>query len=286
MRFPSFPDPARPSRADRRLPRPRRALLAGLLLVLAVPTAARAEEPAPSPEPAPSSPRELVVSFGYRTWFEKTRDNGAVGNMGYTLLHGPILGLGYRRWGLSVTYLQGGTSFRGIEQGGDTQAASALEATVDREDVDVALSYRLLDFLRPFVGYKYVHAPTVVKSSAAAEWTSLDQAESYGGPSFGVNALFRPFKDDRFFVSGTFLYGPLKVRSEEKLHRPDGTTQTSTSDTYSVHGLSWDVSAGCALGHGLTATAGYKTQRVRRNTDVGVGPEDVNGPFFALLYSF
>ena len=282
MRFPSSPDAggaARPSRADRRPLLPRRVVPVALLLLFLAP-AARAEEA------APAAAREVVVSFGYRTWFEKTKGDSVLGSEGYTLLHGPILGLGYRRWGLSVTYLQGGASFRGIEQVDGATDLTPFEVTVDREDVDVALSYRLLDFLRPFVGYKYVHAPTVLKGSAASEWSSLDEAETYRGPTFGVNALFRPFKDDRFFVSGTFLYGPLRVRSEERLHRPDGTTEVAVSDAYSVHGLSWDVSAGCALGHGLTATAGYKTQLVRRNTDVGVGPEDIRGPFFALLYSF
>ncbi len=281
MRSPSFPDArgaARPSEAGRRPLASGRAVL-GALLVLSFAPAARADEPAPAA-------REVVVSFGYRTWFEKSKGDSVLGSQGYTLLHGPILGVGYRRWGLSVTYLQGGASFRGIEQAGGAPDPAPIEVTVDREDVDVALSYRLLDFLRPFVGYKYVHAPTVLKGSTASEWSSFDEAETYRGPTFGVNALFRPFKDERFFVSGTFLYGPLRVRSEEKVHRADGTTEVSVSDAFSVHGLSWDVSAGCALGHGLTATAGYKTQLVRRNTDVGVGPEEIRGPFFAILYSF
>jgi hypothetical protein len=47
-----------------------------------------------------------------------------------------------------------------------------------------------------------------------------------------------------------------------------------------------DVAVGCAMGHGITATAGYRSQQVRRNEEQDAGPEKIHGPVFALGYSF
>lgn len=256
-----------------------RAGITGLLLVLTGSLPAGAEENPPAARP-------FVVSFGYRAWFEKTSGDALIPEQGYTLLHGPVLGLGYREWGLTVTYLQGGGSTEGLLLAGEPAVPFSVKATQEREDVDVALSYRVLGFLRPFVGYKTVHVPILLRYTSGTETLTVDQSDTFRGPTFGVNALLRPFKDDRFFLSGTFLYGPLRVRSEELVHYPDGTVETYTSEAYSVHGLNLDVAVGCAMGHGITATAGYRSQHVRRNEEQDAGPEKIEGPVFAVVYSF
>lgn len=256
-----------------------RAGFAGLLLLLTGSRPVRAEE-------KPPATREFVVSFGYRAWFEKTGGDALIPQNGYTLLHGPVLGLGYRDWGLTVTYLQGGGSAQGLLLAGEPAVPLAVRATEEREDFDVALSYRVLGFLRPFVGYKSVHVPILLRTTSGTESLTIDQSDTFRGPTFGVNALLRPFKDDRFFLSGTFLYGPLRVRSEELVHFPDGTSETRTAEAYSVHGFNVDVAVGCAMGHGITATAGYRSQQVRRNEEQDAGPEKIQGPVFALVYSF
>lgn len=260
----------------------RKALMAVVWSILVTGSVSLAEE---------EKQKTVFYTIGYRVWYSSTsRLPTATGiemeQSGYSVLSGPVGSVTYGNWGLSAGYLFGSLDFNGIVDFAGDRIADPISMGSDREDLDLALSYRATSFLRPFIGFKYVHVSVAERIETPAGELRGSADITLSGPTIGLNLLFRPFKDDQFFLTGTFFYGygPLRVDHEAGL--AGGPAPLRGSDSENTYALNWDVAVGCRLNKSLMASAGYKSQYIPQTRINNGQSQEISGFTLAVILAF
>jgi hypothetical protein len=235
--------------------------------------------------------KTVFYSIGYRVWYSNasklpTATRTQMEQNGYSVLSGPVASVTYGDWGFSAAYLFGSLDFKGVVDFGGDHTADAIAMGSDREDLDVALSFRATSFLRPFVGYKYVHVSVAEHIDTPAGGIRAASDITLGGPTIGLNLLFRPFKEDQFFVTGTLFYGFGNLKVSSEVGPADSTPVSRFDDSERTNALNWDVAIGCRLNKSLMASLGYKSQYVPRTGVNNDESQEISGFTLALVMGF
>jgi hypothetical protein len=263
---------------------------------------------------------------GYFVWEPYIKEIPASGfneiDKGTGILYGPVLSILFTPditlsaaalTGTQSTYWSARRStFTG--EGGSVQYLDAdYSVESKRTDVDSALSYRIIENLKIFLGYKYQHIVTLMSytearadSSGALDELNLmhNKIETPShGPALGIGSSFA-FGSGYFIaanLSALYMRGYFKTRKGNDLRyygssftREDSPVPEIKLDT-EQKGFNFEPSIGYSAGEsGLIFTLGFRYQWLRTEflDDLGPGESIGNtndylyGAFVSVLYSF
>ena len=184
-----------------------------------------------------------------------------------------------------------------------------------RTDIDAALSYRIHQNFKLFLGYKYQYIVSKLRytelrtdSSLVIDEIDVDDIEietPSHGPALGIGYSL-PFGKGFFFaanLSGLYMRGRLTVDELWKLryslgfndpHLNEGSSKETRWDTEQM-GVNFEPSIGFSAGEsGLIFTLGFRYQWLRTKIDGDLEPgikwpdmdDYLYGVFISVLYSF
>ncbi len=235
---------------------------------------------------------------GYYVWEPYFKDMKGSGveelETGSGVLYGPTIGVlltddlsfsAVALYGTQSTYWKNDRTPKNFGPGSITSTGT-FYSEITRVDVDTALSYRLAEKFKLFVGYKYQYTETVIRGTFISEKTTLPLAAYVQvgdvlmevpchGPALGVG--FSDTIGSNFFVScnlsGLYMFSRHKFTRNRwysyDVNTLAGTvTLTNTMETDGVGfdtrqiGLNVEPSVGMSVGD-VVATLGVRFQWVR-----------------------
>jgi hypothetical protein len=262
----------------------------------------------------------IGAKAGYFIWdpYLKRSGSDVFSSMknGDGVLYGPILSVSASDFSLSFSGLFGRQSALWKQNG--TKSATIKNTgeyvfDTSRMDLDGALSYRLLEYLRVIAGYKYQKNRINFSDARYSYYTSTNYVEggryenteinlNYNGPAVGIGFSI-PFAE-KFFVAANasfvYLWGSMKLKnsgSESTIggYYPYDGSKSTTIDVRS-RGINFEPTIGASMGEGLPVfTLGLKTQLMQNkfvNPDPGMGVNKnwnndyLYGVFVSVLYPF
>ncbi len=267
---------------------------------------------------------------GYFAWEPYIKEIDASGfneiDKGTGVLYGPVLSVLFTPditlsaaalTGTQSTYWNARHSNFVANEGSVQHLDADYSVESKRTDIDSALSYRIIEYLKVFAGYKYQHIVTSMSYTEVR--TNPPDADGHEhisevcltdnkietpsqGPALGIGASYA-FGSGYFAaanLSALYMRGYFKIRKDKDLRyfsendfirEPEAVPELKL-DTEQM-GLNFEPSIGHSAESGLIFTLGFRYQWLRTEFVDKIGGESLGktndylyGVFISVLYSF
>ena len=203
---------------------------------------------------------------------------------GTGVLYGPIFSILFNQdisfsvTGLFGTQSTSWTSENFLQDSTNEPTTGTYTLDMDRIDVDSALSYRLSDNFKIFIGYKYQKSDMIMESVSyrrgpldiTARHEYIDISMPSNGPALGFG--FSTPVGDRFFLaanlSALYMWGDFDFNTHQYEYVGNNPSTKSKDETYEVktitintRGINFEPTVGASMGEGLPIfTLGLRLQ--------------------------
>lgn len=235
----------------------------------------------------------LGLTTWYTTWVSEVPGDSGKHKSDYSLLYGPAAALSISDWTFSISFLYGTMKLSSTDpDSDDPNRYEHSTTTFNRFESDVALSYRVVPWMRFFFGMKYYRTKTTEDqtfyNSGVLDETGWDEGIwRYYAPGAGVS-----FSIPITFVQGLYCsfnssYSIIRGDIDETEYRYDagGALQDSESNDWTIRG--WSVNFAGSLSYYIQVVntaiiLGYRYQYLDFDVSTSKGNLDIEHKYYGV----